>query len=306
MSDPLERLSHPAATAASGPIAVLFQTVLTLGLLPLVLWPARWADFLQGERRDLLGLISGWRRRVDARHAGELDKIVGRLRPRPMLMVLPWLAAGFNAFVIGALLLQGDSPRRIFQLTVQHDQLTQTRSLAHWHGTDYYPGRNASVSAAPTWVDTSVPAVLPLEKHLFPIWMFGLGLGYLFHWYAVRSHAVTVNTFVKWTNKLAREKGFAPVRAEVLRVGLNPLWIIVGLFLIVPQVWWAIPLIFAGSMQNRYMTRSSPALRIALAEQARQGFPLVHDGFGRFCHAETCGARIPEQARFCPRCGAAV
>ena len=98
MSSELHSDHAPTANASprtsAGPLLTLITAILTLGLLPLILWPMRWAEFVQSERRDLLDLANWWRRRVTGKYASDLDQIVGRFKRRPMLMVLPWLAAG--------------------------------------------------------------------------------------------------------------------------------------------------------------------------------------------------------------------
>jgi hypothetical protein len=279
VDDFVERLSHPSPGHASGPIISLVQCVLTFGLLPLLLWPTRWAEFLESERRDLIDLAAWYRRRVDATDAIRLDRIVKRLRPRPLLMVLPWLAVGFNLVMMVTLLILGDDLTRLWDLTFAH--------RLRW------------LSPGPSPLDQ-------IEFHLFWAWTGTLIGGYACQWYAVRSHTIAVNRLINWTNRLAGENRFIQVKNEVLRLGLNPLWIIIGIGFLMHQGWWAIPMVLAGSLQRQYSTKSSPQMRIALAAQARNGFAVVQSRGDRFCAAGHCGARLPSQAQFCPRCGTAA
>jgi hypothetical protein len=271
----------------------------------------RWAEFLENERHDLLEIAALWRRRVGGKEAIALDKISWRLRRRPMLMVLPWLVVGLNAFVMVALLSQDVSPQKIWELTFQHTSPEHAHLAVPVHVHVFnpynpYDHRSLEFPAIPSGMVPSSVTKSPLEANLYLIWMISLGLGYLCHWYAVRSHTTTVNALVKWTNRLAKENNFPRIRSEVQRLSLNPGWIILGILMCVHSGWWGIPLVFAGSLQKRYMTKSSPAIRMALAGQIRDGFAMMQNHGDHFCTGDHCGARLPEHARFCPRCGTAV
>jgi hypothetical protein len=280
VDDFVDRLSRPSPGHASGAMVSLLQALISFGMLPLLLWPTRWAEFLESERHDLIDLAAWYRRRVDADEALRLDKIVKRLRPRPLLMVLPWLAVGFNAVMMVTLLILGDDLGRLWDLSFDY------------HVRHPYLGGPMPLNQ--------------LEPHLFWAWNATLTAAYICQWYAVRSHTVVVNRLVGWTNRLARENRFMQIRNETLRLGLNPLWIIIGVGLIMHQTWWAIPMVFAGALQRTYSTKSSPQMRVALAAQARHGFAVVQSRGDRFCAAGHCGARLPGPAKFCPRCGTAV
>ena len=281
VDDFVDRLSHPSLGHASGALVSLVQCLITFGLLPLLLWPTRWAEFLETERHDLIDLAGWYRRRVDADEARRLDKIVKRLRPRPLLMVLPWLAVGFNLVMMVTLLILGDDLGRLWDLSFDHH---------HYRFVSY-------VSPTPQG---------QLESHLYFAWASTLTLAYFCQWYAVRSHTIAVNRLVSWTNRLARENRFMQIKNEALQLGLNPLWIIIGIGFLMHQSWWAIPMVLAGSLQRQYSTKSSPQTRVALAAQARHGFAVVQSQGDRFCAAGHCGARLPAPAKFCPRCGTAV
>jgi hypothetical protein len=284
VDDFIDRLSHPAPVQSTGAFIALFQCLISFGLLPLLLWPARWAEFLDAERPDLQDLIAWWRRRAPPANAAQLDKFSRRLRPRPFLMVLPWLAVGFNVVLMAILYTQNDQPNRLWELTFQH---AHAQDKLVWD-TDHW---------SPT---------VPLEKQLYSAWIVTLCLAYFCQWYAVRSHAVTVHAIAQWTNEIGRDNQFVRVSNDVLKIGLNPLWIIFAIALCGNHAWWAIPMVFAGAMQRRYTMQSSPAIRVALANQARDSFTIVQSGGDRFCSASHCGARLPTPARFCPRCGTAA
>jgi len=276
----VDRLSHPTPFHASGAAATLVQCLLSFGMLPLVLSPVRWAEFLDAERHDLFDLTAWWHQRIDAGESAGLEKIVGRFRPRPILMVLPWLAVGFNFAFMITLLIMGDDLGRLWDLTFKHRM---------------YPANFGS----------GVP-LLELESHLYWAWAGTLAVGYLCHCYAIDSHARAVRALVNWTNRLGRQNRFIQVQNDVLKSGLNILWIAIGIGMVCNQAWWAIPMVVAGAFQRRYTVKSSPAMRVALAAQARSAFAVVQSRGDRFCIAGHCGARLPAPAKFCPRCGTAV
>ena len=87
-------VGHPIPAKTSGAISTFFQTLFSFGLLPLLLWPTRWSEFLDSERQDFLDLIAWWRWRVMPDDAAQLDKIARGFRPRPILMVLPLACGG--------------------------------------------------------------------------------------------------------------------------------------------------------------------------------------------------------------------
>jgi ribosomal protein S27AE len=89
-------------------------------------------------------------------------------------------------------------------------------------------------------------------------------------------------------------------------LGLNPGWVFAAIGFCVYSAWWAIPMCLVGAMQRRYITKTSPVVRSALAEQAHLGFERVNIDRDRFCPAHRCGARVSAAAKFCPRCGAGV
>jgi hypothetical protein len=284
VDDFVDHLSHPAAEQSTSPIGAAFQCLISFGLLPLILWPARWAEFVDSERKDLLELTAWWRRRVSSRDADRLDTISRRLKPRPILLVIPWLVAGFNTVLLTTLFAQGDALDRLWNLTFEHVGRAHVLRfiLLHWQ------------------------PPLRLESQLYPAWIVTLCVGYGLQWHAVRSHAHAVRRLVKWTNRVARENRFTQVSTDAARVGPHWLWVLLAIALCAHHAWWGIPMALAGAMQQQYTRRASPMLRVALANQARDAFAIVDPTGGRFCAAGHCGARLPAPARFCPRCGTAV
>jgi hypothetical protein len=304
--DLVSRLCNPPRTSASGPFAAAFQVVISFGLLPMILWPMRWASFVDGERKDLLDLMARWRSRVAAGDARQLDKLARRLRPQPMLMVLPWLMAGFIGMLMGVLIAGGDRTSDIAHLTFVHIQPLHFDSS--WTN---LPHGNLRFSNASQFSDepaTGQDLRWQITDHLFSIWAWGLLFAYAVHWYAIRSHARAIHSLVNWSNRLATANGLPLVRNEALNTGLGAMWIILAVVLCFTNAWWGIPLALGGAMQRRYTRIDSIRIRSALGCQLREGFAMVPAiaPTSRFCGSANCGARLPDVANFCPRCGSAA
>ena len=278
---PWNRLGRPVLGALSTPVVGGLAAAATFGLLPAVAWPLRWAAAVDRERPFYRDLIAWWRTRVDAAHTGPLDAAAAVLRPRPMLVVLPWVAA-LTAAAALATGLALDGPRHVLTITYKwHDPRTP----------DGWPGPHD------VW------------HHLHAAWVWGLAVAYGLHWYAVRSHARAVGELTRWVNRQAREHGLPMVR-NVVRPAVSVPWVgVAGVLCLASGAWWAIPLAMAGAARRRYAERSTPRLQRELSGQAsdvdaRTRSPRVEPG--RFCASQACGALLPSAARFCNRCGTAV
>jgi len=276
---PWNRLGQPALGATAGPVPAIIVAGLSFGLLPALLWPWRWATLTDRDRPFYRDLAQWWRRRVAPADVGGLDALVAELRPRPILMVLPWLAAGFTLATTVLMLL--------VRHTDAHDLLPRLLDCTY----QFDPQGHA-------WAHH-------LHLRLHQVWEWGLGFAFACQWYAVRSHTRAVGDLVRWTNRLAKDGNFRRVPNEAGRLGLGPLWVIGGVGLCWMNAWWAIPMVLAGAAQRRYADAGSPRLRQGLAAQAGDAVALAGDG-ARFCPTGRCGNRLPAPAMFCPRCGTAT
>jgi hypothetical protein len=293
--DLVRRLCSALPASTAGPFVAAFVALISFGLLPLFIWPTRWAGYVDVERADLLDLISRWRSRVAPSDARKLDRIARQFRPRPMLMVLPWLVSGFAGVLMIALLCQGDSLRDISQLTFGHNE--RVRLAEYWTAGD----RDANdIAVAGFNIDHFH---WQLRKHLYQVWLGGFIFAYCLHWYSVRSHASAVDSLVNWTNRLASTNGLPTVQNDSRNTGLKFFWIILAIGLCASGAWWGIPMVLAGAMQRRYCRYSSIRVRTALGCQLRDGFVLAgpQSAVSRFCSGQHCGVRLPAAMWFACR-----
>lgn len=273
---PWNALGRPTLGLQSTPLLSALLAGVTFGLLPAALWPSRWARLLDRERHDYVDLTNWWRRRVATADAQQLDQVLNTLRPRPLLVVLPWLAVGFVAAVLGVGCYL-DGPQRVWQTTYGFHY-----TLGGWpvHGSFW--------------------------DHLRTAWLWGLGAAYGVQYYAVRSHGRAVGDLVRWTNRVARDNNYRKVRNEAGRTGLGPIWVIAAVGFCVAHAWWAIPMAVAGAAQRRYADVATGRLRQSLRAQAGDATATGEHAPARVCPANGCGALLPSSARYCSRCGTAA
>jgi hypothetical protein len=278
---PWNRLGRPTLGVGSAPPFAAVLAGLTFGVGPAVLWPWRWATLLDRDRPYYRELASWWQARVSPKEAAQLNDVIGRLRPRPILMILPWLAAAFT--VASAVVF----------LSVQRPDL---HGLIPRLASGTYRLRHAGLR----WGHD-------VQDHLHFVWIWTLAFAYGCHLYAVRTHALAVGDLVRWTNKVSREHEVRRVRNETGRLGLGPVWVGTAVVLCVYGAWWVIPMVLAGAAQRRYADVASPRLQQALAAQAGDAVALTGTtAAARFCPTPNCTHRLPAPAAYCPRCGAAT
>ncbi len=269
----------PSMGFTARPVRALVVAGLTFGLLPAVVWPWRWATLLDRDRPYYRDLAVWWQRRVAPADAKRLDAVLTDLRPRPILMVLPWLAVAFAGLWMGVYASGYDFDlRHLFAVTLGYHE----------------PG-----------VRFSYPLPASNGERTHAVWLWALTFAYACHWYAVRSHGRAVGDLVRWTNKVARDNGLGRVSNEAGRLGVNAVWVIAGAGLCWVHAWWGVPLVMAGAAQRRYAAVGTPRLQQALSAQAGQAMAVTGDDGRpeRFCPTPHCGHRVPAAAKFCPRCG---
>jgi hypothetical protein len=271
---PWNRLGRPRLGFGTTPLTAGVLSILSLGLLPAVVWPLRWATFLQRERGYYREMTAWWQRRATPADAGQLNPVLAELRPRPVMIMLPWLAVLFILLTL------------VFTVPFNLLDVPRLADATIGYGLLSYHGSHAA-------------------RQFHQVWAWSLFFAYSCQWYAVRSHGRALGVLVRWTNQRATAIGARGVPNEAARLGLGPMWIVVGTVLCFTGSWWAIPMVLAGAAQRRYAELGTARLTAALGAQASD---VVAAGGGdgqstRFCPAPGCGARLPAPARFCGRCG---
>jgi hypothetical protein len=279
--------------APPGPISSFFASLFTLGLFPLLSWPRRWSEVMDAEQQDLVALAAWWRRRASPVEGGRLALAVERLQPATGLMAIPQI-------VFWCMLV-------IFGIQV----------INRGPDFDYFNALTFGWSDHGRYMFRSID-----DLHLHKLWVWALAVGYICHWLAIRRYTQAMRMLAKWTNRTAGP-GVRPVARGMIDGGMSPMWIISAIVLCAMSAWWAIPMVLSGAAQRRY-TMIRAGVRGALSDQVRiamHTLPIVTVASkisspppiptgpvtkARFCQTRGCGARMPSDANFCPRCGASA
>jgi hypothetical protein len=267
-------VTPPAATA--GPVWTLLFALGTLGLGPAFFWAARWRRFVVRDRRFWLDVIAAIRpaatTHADASLLDDLTRRIGVVRLAPIFCQIATVAVA-------------------------------VLTIAAMDGLPLYNPWEILFNRHPS------PFGIQYEHYEFARWFWHWGLFAIFlvQWYAVRSYAVNIHELVKWTNRRAKKFGLPVTNNQALKNGLFPWWLIVMGVFIFNHAWWGIPMVMTAALARRYTARSSEALRavVSLQLDSKQAFPNVVGPDVRYCAGPGCGRRLPEVAKFCPRCGTA-
>jgi hypothetical protein len=288
-----------------GLIWTLFTACFTFGLYPAVIWPLRFRNVIDAERRRL-GRLARWvESRTGHPDAPRLTLAADAIRFRP----LPYLV-GFGSCAAAVGLFFALGGRLSPTVLVEYLYPSHPAMLSHgdWDRLLLQRGVNA-----PVWA---------LRNAIFTIWVIALSTAFLTHWLQVRAHARSVRRFLDAFNKVAIEEGLSPVFLAPVGWGLGPTSVFWALVMTAMNAPWGVALMLAGAVQRRYAGRAGPEMRKALATRVGEMnlLPRATVGAGRFaerpvrsvaapvdrrtrCATEGCRLPLPAGARFCPRCG---
>jgi hypothetical protein len=277
------------APASWGLLTTVVLGVPTFGLLPLIVWPMRFREYVTEESQALQELAE-W-----ARARGRRPAAVGPLMAAAedtSFRALPLIISVMLAlFVAGAFVIQFTN-----FIPFTFDSLLDCTYYYKCSSSSMSPGSRAQL--------------------LYAAWCGALSLGYLLHWAQVRGHMMDVKRFVARFNPIAEAEGLPPVRGHRLPIGVfRPVWILTAIILAVYGAWWGIPLVLAGMAQRRYTSVTSNLIRYELAKRVKDMVSMRHQtpappmameaAPARRCGNPRCLAALPAQARFCTRCGMA-
>jgi hypothetical protein len=250
----------------------------SMGILPLLIWPKRFRDFMKVEQQQLLMLADWLKLRTGRAEAAELrDQAAAKLdstaQSEPVHVAVLMLAA-LALFSV---------------LTAQNFD-----AVGLWY-TSWNPG--------------------PYGRHghsFIGIWTILLTAGYFVHWLGVCRHAAALEDYVAKFNAITSTEGVPPVRVPSVGLGIEPLWIVAALIGLSRGCLWAIPLSLAGVVQARYVLVTSRRTRGELARRVKSMLLSSRPALAvrstprppsTQCLNEKCRAPVRLGAAFCPRCG---
>ncbi len=240
-----------------------FAAVITFGLYPAVMWPLRFRQVIDAERRRF-GRLAQWleaRGRFDNLAAGthpvapRLRISADAIRFRPFLYLI-----GFASCAAWVLLFFACGGR----LGSHHSLLMASTYSSH-------PALLADNNWAILFLHRGPYAPLwAVRDSLFAAWVAALSLAFVTHWAQVQLHAGSVRRFLDEFNKIAIDEGLSPVFLSPVGSGVRPMWVAGALVMAWMNAPWGIPLMLAGSVQRRYVVRVGPDMRSALATRVRE------------------------------------
>jgi hypothetical protein len=248
----------------------------TFGLLPVLRWGKRFGQFVTLEQQQFWHLAEWLRLHTKSPAAAELPGEADRIHYRPMLTLLSVLCV-------------------VAVVVMIYRQLRMT--TLSWHSLTYatylYAGHHR-----------------PWYRDGFLVWGAGLSVAYALHWAQVRLHAADRARFIRSFNHCCVTESIEPITPTPLGLGIRPLWIVAGIGITALGAPWGVPMMLAGAIQRSEITEASLRDRQALARrlytmlQRRRSDVAVPVALRRLCSHEFCRAKLPDAARFCPRCGA--
>ena len=264
-----------------GVVPTLFLSVVSFGVLPLLRWTQNLRRYVLLERQQLWHLAEWLRLQTAHPDAQTLPVEAEKIRWRSALAgtALAWVGA--LAFVFAA------------ELFVRGAYPSPLRSVISWtYGIRYEAGKT--------------------RADQFGIWTLCLSIAYALHWLQVQLHAGDVRRFLEKFNRVLEWEGVEPLSRPRGGIGLQPLWIIAAAGLCAVGAYWGVPLMLAGAVQRRYISRTSACVRAEAADRVRTILLLRRPvlrvpPFARatiLCRTSGCRAPIPLLANFCARCGA--
>jgi hypothetical protein len=294
----LHSLSRRPLGLAWGPVKSVFLGAITFGILPLIVWPRKFARFVAFERQQLWHLVEWLRIRTGQDGTGEdeaaiLRDSVRRAGATPTLWIVPLILLGILAAnLIPWMNSPGFNPSVFFHGVYFNNGFAfDPYSLRHWN----HPFRTNPM-------------------RLYGLWTLCLSVAYASHWLHVQQHTANVHRLLRRVNLIFARQNIPPVGLFSPGIGLRPFWILAALFGVACGAWWTIPASLAGAVHQRYVERTSTRIRAELAQrvsimlqnqQPGINVPTPH-GLRTLCPNTLCEKSAPAGAAFCPRCGSRI
>jgi len=277
----LEALATLPSRTRPRSLTSLLLAIVSLGILPAVLWPLRFRRSVNADRHALREVARWGKPRLHEAHARQLDDAAARVRFAPWLMTLG---------LFGAVISLGAVAWGITQIMPPYDLATWLMGLTYGM---VWPRFSA--------VTADVPLIA------FAVWTLGLVVAYLAHLAQVHLYAHGLRRFLDEFNRLSIAEGYTPVLLEPIGFGLSP-WLLTAVALLMLSGFWGIPLALAGATDGRLRRRALPRMRAAIASRIRDIIfestrPAdLKPAFTR-CATGGCGRPLAKAIKYCPRCG---
>jgi hypothetical protein len=263
-----------------GVVSTFFIALVSFGVAPLLRWTQNLNRYVRLERTQLWHLAEWLRLQTAHPDAARLPDDAEKIRWRGALAAASWAWLGAVVAFMVARLWDADVPGQ-----------------ALWHS---------------TWAARVAPREFDFRPDVHFAWVIGLSVAYALHWLHLQLHAGDVGRFIDKLNRVLEWEGVAPLSRPGVGIGIQPLWVLAAVGLCTAGAFWGVPLMLAGAVQRRYISRTSARVRAEAADRVRTILLLRRPvmrvpPFARptiLCRTPNCRAPIPLLANFCARCGA--
>jgi len=289
-----------------GPIKAAVLGLISGGLLPLILLPRRFGKFVDAEQKQLWHFAEWLRLQFPSQETDRFQESLSKLRFRRLIWILSLLfAAGAVAWAWHDLVPLARRPVVLLApigLRVQLPSLIPVTPRFLFSFTARLP---AIVKQFAT-----VPRVL-IAAEGFTLLLIGAHVLALMQ---VMLHIADVRKVTELFNRAARKHGLEPVALPQRRLGMDVIWLLCTITLVVLGAWWGVPMMLAAAAQARYINGDGRKLRLALSARAynvlAQRRPVIYVPMPRAlrgkCPRENCNSAVRGGETFCPACGTRV
>ena len=263
-----------------GVVSTFVIAIFSFGVAPLVRWTQNLNRYVRLERTQFWHLAEWLRLQTAHPDAQRLPEEAESIRWRGALAAASWVWLGAVVVFVIARLWNSELPGR-----------------ALWHS---------------TWAARVVPRYDDARPDIHLAWVVGLSVAYALHWLQMQLHGGDVRRFIGKINNVLQWEGVAPLSVPEVGIGFSPLWVLGAVGMCSAGAYWGVPLMLAGAVQRRYISRTSARVRAEAADRVRTILLLRRPvmrvpPFARptiLCRTPNCRAPIPMLANFCARCGA--
>ena len=280
-----DRANEPTAPSA---LAGLFLAVISLGLVPAILWPMRFKRVAEKEQ-EIFRLLARWARtRGNEREANRLKDSADSIRVTPALFAVALVLVLATAMMLLTALLLVPIPHTDWPLTAVTNMTYRVFATA-----------------------SDDPRSYDAQKWVFMMWSSFITVVYFAHLLQVHLYARQVRQFLDRFNALVIHEGFAPVYLKPIGWGASPVWLGAALAMLLIGAVWGVPMAIAGATDRRYRRHASCLMKVelvariknmALSNPERERVGNSNGGTYR-CPTPGCHHESPKKAKFCPHCG---
>ncbi|CAN5447612.1 hypothetical protein BH09PLA1_BH09PLA1_15570 [soil metagenome] len=282
----LTRRMNPRLTF--GPIKTLLFGLLSGGLIPLLVLPKLFRDFIIGEQTHLWHFAEWLRLQFPGAETDRLQQAISKLKfrwwPFVLSLILAALAIAWAWSDVSKLADEQITWSFVFNFTARLPHIV--REFA---------------SVPRVLIAAEGFTLLLIAAHVLALWQ-------------IVTHVADIRRVVEFYNVVAKRHGLSALKAPKFSVQVSLLWIVCLLSGAILGAWWVVPMMLAAAAQWRYINRTGRTMRLALAAQVFNVIAsrtpradlLLPSALSGTCSREGCTERLPAGAGFCPRCGGRV